>query len=217
MNAAAPFFLAAAALALPAATALAAPSVALQGMLGKSALLVIDGGTPRTLAPGQSWQGVKVIATSGDTATVEIDGQRRSLRVGEAPSRVQGVAPRNSANKFILTADARGHFFTGGFINNRPIRFMVDTGASFIALSEAMAEAAGLDYKNAQRVTMNTANGQAQGWARKRAQVRVGDVTIYNVDAVITPAPMPAALLGNSFLNHFAMQRNGSRMEFTRR
>ena len=87
---------------------------------------------------------------------------------------------------------------------------MVDTGASFIALSEAMAEAAGLDYKNAQRVTMNTANGQAQGWAMKLAQVRVGDVTIYNVDAVITPAPMPAALLGNSFLNHFAMQRNGS-------
>ncbi|MBO7410868.1 MAG: TIGR02281 family clan AA aspartic protease, partial [Ottowia sp.] len=146
------------ALALP---ALAAPSVALQGMMGKSALLVINGGAPRAVAPGQRVQGVKVISTQGDEAVVEIEGQRLTLRVGEAPGKVQGSAPAasTSGNRIILTADSRGHFFTNGHINGRPIRFMVDTGASYVALSESMAQNLGLDYKSAQRVNMATANG----------------------------------------------------------
>ena len=202
------------ALALP---ALAAPSVALQGMMGKSALLVINGGAPRAVAPGQRVQGVKVISTQGDEAVVEIEGQRLTLRVGEAPGKVQGAAPSASGNRLILTADSRGHFFTDGHINGRPIRFMVDTGASYVALSESMAQNLALDYKSAQRVNMATANGTTQGWMMKLSQVRVNDVMVYNIDAVITPATMPAALLGNSFLNHFSMERHGSRMELTKR
>ena len=202
------------ALALP---ALAAPSVALQGMLGKSALLVINGGAPRAVAPGQRVQGVRVISTQGDEAVVEIEGQRLTLRVGEAPGKVQGSAPVASGNRIILTADSRGHFFTDGHINGRPIRFMVDTGASYVALSESMAQTLGLNYKEAQRVNMATANGTTEGWMMKLGQVRVNDVMVYNIDAVITPATMPAALLGNSFLNHFSMERHGSRMELNKR
>lgn len=207
-----------AALVLSAAPALAAPSVALQGMLGKSALLVINGGAPRAVAPGQRVQGVKVISTQGDQAVVEIEGQRLTLRVGEAPGKVQGSAPSaGRGNRIILTADSRGHFFTDGHINSRPIRFMVDTGASYVALSESMAQSLGLNYKNAQRVNMATAGGTTQGWMMKLNQVRVNDVMVYNIDAVITPATMPAALLGNSFLNHFSMERHGSRMELNKR
>ena len=201
-------------LALP---ALAAPSVALQGMIGKSALLVINGGAPRAVAPGNAVQGVKVISTQGDEAVVEIEGKRLTLRVGEAPGKVQGSAPSASGNRIILTADSRGHFFTDGAINGRPIRFMVDTGASYVALSESMAQNLGLNYKSAQRVNMSTANGTTQGWMMKLNQVRVSDVAVYNIDAVITPATMPAALLGNSFLNHFSMERHGSRMELNKR
>ena len=184
------------ALALPAVPALAAPSVALNGMIGTSALLVINGGAPRAVAPGSAVQGVKVISTQGDEAVVEIEGKRLTLRVGEAPGKVQGSAPSASGNRIILTADSRGHFFTDGAINGRPIRFMVDTGASYVALSESMAQNLGLNYKSAQRVN---------------------NVMVYNIDAVITPANMPAALLGNSFLNKFHMERNGSRMELTKR
>lgn len=210
-------------LALPLAAALAAwpafaaPSVALQGMLGQRALLVVNGGAPRAVAPGGSWQGVKVIATQGEQAVVEIEGQQMTLRVGEAPGKVQGSAPAASGRSLVLTADARGHFFTDGAINGRPIRFMVDTGASYVSLSESMAQNLGLDYKNAQRVNMATAGGNAEGWMMKLNQVRVSGVAVYNIDAVITPAAMPAALLGNSFLNHFSMERNGSRMELTKR
>ena len=85
------------------------------------------------------------------------------------------------------------------------------------ALSESMAQNLGLNYKEAQRVNMATANGTTEGWMMKLGQVRVSDVMVYNIDAVITPATMPAALLGNSFLNHFSMERHGSRMELTKR
>ena len=162
-------------------------------------------------------QGVKVISTQGDEAVVEIGGKRLKLRVGEAPGKVQGSAPAANGDRIILTADSRGHFFTDGHINNRSVRFMVDTGASYIALSQSMADSLGLDYKQGQRVNMATANGTTQGWMMKLHQVRVDDVAVYNIDAVITPAAMPAALLGNSFLNHFSMERHGSRMELNKR
>jgi len=68
---------AAAALAPPSATA---QSVALSGVLGSKALLVIDGGTPRALAAGESLQDVRVLQVSGDTAEVEIKGRRQTLR-----------------------------------------------------------------------------------------------------------------------------------------
>ena len=62
-----------------------AQAVALQGMLGNKALLMVDGSHPKTVAPGESHMGVKVISTSGDQAVVEVGGKRHTLRVGDAP------------------------------------------------------------------------------------------------------------------------------------
>ena len=62
-----------------------AQSVALAGMLGNKALLVVNGTAPKTVAAGETHEGVKVISTSGDQAVVEQDGKKSTLRVGEAP------------------------------------------------------------------------------------------------------------------------------------
>ena len=91
MKRAAPF-LVASGLLLVAAAASAQNVVQLQGMLGRKALLVIDGGVPRIVAAGESVNGVKVISTSGDTAEIEIDGKRRTLHIGDAPSSVGSAA-----------------------------------------------------------------------------------------------------------------------------
>lgn len=194
-----------------------AQSVALQGMLGSKALLIIDGGAPRTLGPGQSAQGVKVLSTSGDQAVVEVGGQRRTLRVGEAPANVGGARMDGGGDKVVLTADSRGHFFSEGSINNRPAQFMVDTGASVVALGEGEAQRLGLDYKKGRRVQVATANGAAPAYLFKIDQLRLGDVTVYGVDAVVSPSAMPAILLGNSFLNRFNMRRDGDQMTLQRR
>jgi aspartyl protease family protein len=199
-----------------AAGAACAQGVSLQGMLGSKALLLV-GGVPHAVAPGETWQGIKVLSTSGEQAVVLIDGQRVVLRVGEAPANVGRNVPSGGGDRIALTADSRGHFFTQGSINNRPVQFMVDTGASVVALGQAEADRLGLDYKRGRMVPLGTANGMVVGWAFKIAALRIGDVVSYEVDAVVTPAAMPAALLGNSYLSRFNMRREGSQMMLTKR
>lgn len=198
------------------ALAASAQTVALQGMLGNKALLMVGGGAPRAVAPGETHQGVKVISTSGDQAVVVVDGRRFTLRVGEAPASVGGAAP-GGGDRIALTADGRGHFLTQGSINNRPAQFMVDTGASVVAIGQGEADRLGLDYKSGRLVMMNTANGATRGWLFKINNLRIGDVTAYEVDAVVTPAAMPTILLGNSFLNRFNMRRDGDQMMLIKR
>ncbi|MES2424966.1 MAG: TIGR02281 family clan AA aspartic protease, partial [Pseudomonadota bacterium] len=100
------------------ASAAHATSVALQGMLGSKALLIVDGGAPRGVAPGESHNGVKVLSTSGDQAVVEIAGQRHTLRVGEAPASVGGAGGGGRGSRIVLTSGTGGHFTTQGAINS---------------------------------------------------------------------------------------------------
>jgi aspartyl protease family protein len=198
-----------------------AQSVALAGMLGSKALLVVNGSAPRSVAAGETHQGVKVVSASGDQAVLEFAGRRQTLRVGEAPVSV-GAGPGDSAAKsggkrIVLTAGSGGHFMTPGQINGRAVQFMVDTGATGIAMSAADAERAGINYKGGQPVQLSTANGVTQGYRVKLNSVRVGDVEVHDIDAVVSPQPMPYMLLGNSFLSRFQMSRDNDQMTLTRR
>ena len=205
-------------LAPPPATA---QSVALRGVLGSKALLVIDGGTPRALAAGDSLQDVRVLQVSGDTAEVEIKGRRQTLRLGEAPISLggRGAAAGDPAlgRRVVLKADNRGHFIERGQINGKTMVYMVDTGASSVAIGRSDAERMGLPFLKGQPVMMRTANGDAQGWSLRLDSVRAGDVEVFGVDAVVAPLAMPYVLLGNSFLAHVQMTRQGSEMVLERR
>ena len=194
-----------------------AQSVSLQGMLGNKALLIVDGSAPKTVAPGEAWKGVKVLSTQGDLATVEAGGRRFTLRVGEAPASVGGGAAAPSSGRIVLTAQSGGHFMATGSINGRAAYFMVDTGATAVSLSASDAERYGIDYKAGQPTHISTANGVSQGWRLKLASVRVGDVELREVDALVSPQPMPFVLLGNSFLGRFQMRRDNDQMVLERR
>ncbi len=189
--------------------------VGLAGVFPGKALLTINGGAPRTVAVGSTTdEGVKVIAVDGQSATVEIGGQRRALRVG------QNVAAQPSGSgpaTVTLTADSRGHFITMGNVNGVPIRFLVDTGASLISLGAGDARRAGIDPSKGQKAITNTANGQATVSLVKVNSIRVGDVVLNNVDASVHQQDMPVALLGMSFLNRMEMQRNGDTMILKKR
>ena len=200
------------------ALAAGAQTVQLNGMLGKKALLVIDGGAPRIVAPGESANGVKVLSTSGDTAVVEFSGRQQLLRIGEAPASVGAVANApGSGTRIVLSAGSGGHFMTPGRINGQQVQFMVDTGASAVALGEAEAQRLGVHYKEARTTTSSTANGIVRTWVVKLDSVRVGDVELHDVDGVVVPAFMPYVLLGNSFLNRFQMKRDNEMMVLERR
>lgn len=209
-----------AALALCAAAAVSqaqAQAVNLSGMLGNKALLVVDGAEPKLVAPGESFRGVRVVSTQGQSAVVDVAGQRQTLRIGDAPVSVGRPAAAPSGARIVLSADSGGHFVAQGMLNSKPVQFMVDTGATTIGVSVSDADRIGLQYKNGQAVQIATANGVVPGWRIRLASVRLSDVEVRDVDAVVTPIAMPFVLLGNSFLTRFQMTRNNEQMVLEKR
>ncbi|MBE0626659.1 MAG: TIGR02281 family clan AA aspartic protease [Burkholderiales bacterium] len=201
------------ALALLAPPGLAA-EVALVGLVGTRAIVVIDGGQPRTLAPGQKTaEGVVLLGTEKNAASFEIDGRRRTLRMGSAY-----LAPGPGRQSVVLKADARGHFVTAGSINGGSVRFLVDTGATFVSLTAVEAKRLGIDYLRGARGQVQTANGLAAAYRVKLDTVKIGDIELNNVDAVVSEGDaMGLTLLGMSFLNRMEMRRDSQSMTLTRR
>jgi aspartyl protease family protein len=192
-----------------------AAEVSVIGLFPNKAVVVIDGGAPRVLTAGQKpVDGVSLVSTDRDTATLLIDGQQKTLRIGQH----HGAAPAAAAQSATLTADAQGHFVVDGQINGGPVRFLVDTGATAVSLSAGDAGRLGIDYKKGQPGLMGTANGAALAYRVKLDSVRVGDIVVNNVDAaVLEGSQMPFALLGMSFLNRMDMKRAGQTMVLIRR
>lgn len=194
--------------------AVSAQDVGLAGIMGSKAMLMVNGGEPQAVPVGQTLDGVKVLSIQGDQVIIEVGGRKRPLRVGQ---HAIGAASADGSGKIIMTADGRGHFYTTGTVNGTSVRFVVDTGATSIALGPTDARRIGLDLGRGQRGLSNTANGQVVVTRIPLDTVRIGDITLHNVDAVVLPAEMPIALLGMSFLNRMEMQRDGSTMTLKKR
>ena len=161
---------------------------------------------------------MKVLSTQGDTAVVQVEGKRMNVRVGDLPASVgeqAGSAARG--DKIVLSAGDGGHFMAQGSINGKATQFMVDTGATTVAMGASDAKRLGLDYTSGKPVRMNTANGATLGYLLKLNSVRIGDVDVANVDAIVTQQAMPYVLLGNSFLTRFSMRKDNGQMTLERR
>lgn len=202
-----------------------AQSVSLAGRMGPRALLLIDG-QPRTLALGETAQGVKLLMLDGDSATVVVQNQRLTLSMGAQPANVGMALPgpaaasanlRDSGQRIVLGASSDGHFQVYGSIGGVSVRFLVDTGATAVSMSQREAERLGLAWRAGKRISMQTANGVAPAWRLSIDRVRIGDVELHQVDAVVSQEDLPVVLLGNSFLNRFRMQRDGDQMVLERR
>ena len=191
--------------------AVSAQSVSFSGHMGYRALLVIDG-VPRSLSVGSAVAGVQLISVNPSEAVIDIAGKRQTLLLGGAPVSLAGANSAGGGTQIVLSAADGGHFVTAGSINGKAVQFMVDTGATTIAISAVEADRIGLKYKDGEHLTGNTANGTVNGYRTSLGVVRVGDVQVYNVEAAVLPMPMPHVLLGNSFLNRFQMKRDNERM-----
>ena len=199
------------------ASAAQAQSVTLAGSMGSKALLVIDG-QPHTLAVGQSAMGVTLLHLSDGQAQVQRGGSTATLRLGGAPARLAGTPQAAAtAREIVLPVGLGGHFMSSGAINGRPVQFMVDTGATVVAISQAEAERIGLDFRNAPRAMTQTANGAVPVHRVSLNAVRVGEVEVNHIDAIVMPAQMPYVLLGNSFLSRFQMRRDNDLLRLERR
>jgi len=195
--------------------AAAAADVALIGVIGdKAAVLAVDGGDPKTVKVGQQWKGISVISVEKDRATVEFDGKKRVLVQGQ---HYRSTAATSDRERVVLAADTHGHFVSDGAINGNPVRFLVDTGATSVALPAYDADRLGIDYRKGRRGISNTAGGPVTVYRVSLDSVRLGGIELRTVDAVVIEQGLDIALLGMSFLNRVEMQRDGSTMTLIRR
>lgn len=117
-----------------------------------------------------------------------------------------------SSGELLIPRSPDGHFYVDGEINHQPVTFLVDTGASSVAISSRVARAAGLP--EGRPVSVSTANGTRQARLVHGVPVRVGPL-VHNDVSVTTGLDMgdgSGALLGQSFLRHFDVRIDGSRM-----
>ncbi len=195
-----------------------AQTVTLGGTLGDKAVLVVDG-VPRTLSRGASVAGVKLVNIANGEVEVEVANRRMLLRLGGAQLKLDPSASSSSSqgNQIVMTAGTGGHFFSAGSINGQPVTFLVDTGATYIALSQAEADRLGVRYRDGQRGMAQTANGPVPVHRARLASVRIGDVQVFDVEATVVPMQMDQILLGNSFLTRFQMKRDNDTLTLVRR
>jgi len=194
-----------------------AQSVAMSGSMGSKSLLVVDGSAPKAVSVGQTHRGVKVLSVSADQTVVEAGGKRLVVYLGSSPVSTGGAALGSGGSKIVLTAVSGGHFVSPGSINGHAVEFLVDTGATTIAMSMSDAKRMGIDYEKGRPMVGSTATGLVNGYQVRLQKVRIQDVEVYDVEAAVLPGSMSHLLLGNSFLTRFQMKRDNDQLTLTKR
>ena len=199
------------------ASAAAATDVNVIGLFRGKAVVVVNGSKPRTLNVGDATpEGVKLVSVDTEQAVLEIDGKRRSIGMGQSIS-VAALSTGGRAQA-TLAADTRGHFMATGQINGQSVHFLVDTGASMISMNASEARRLGVNYLKGQRGYAQTANGPATVYKVRLDTVRVGDISVTDVDALVHDGnALPLVLLGMSFLNRVEMRHDGPTMTLIKR
>jgi aspartyl protease family protein len=196
-----------------------AAEIVVSALFNGKAVITVDGGKPRTVNAGQvTPEGVKLLSATSEAAVIEYGGRRETLSTGNGMRVGGGASTASSSSQAVLKADARGHFYANGLIDGNSVRFLVDTGATTVALSTTEARRLGIDYRAGTRSTGRTANGMVVSYGVKLDTVQVGDITLQNVDAHILDGMGPSdVLLGMSFLNRMQMQRDGDTLVLVKR
>ena len=132
------------------------------------------------------------------------NGQASSPGRTYQPSPVENYAS-SDGSEFVIEGDSRGHYFVNADIGGREIGFLVDTGASLVALSEEDADTIGypihqLEYSG----RVNTANGVARVAPILIDEITIGDNVVRNVQGAVIEGHTGQSLLGMTFLRKLA-------------
>ena len=203
--------------ALLAAPALAATQLNVVGLFSNKAVIAINGSAPQTISAGQTKNGVKLISADSESATFLVEGKQQTLKMGQAASIAGGSASANNS-PVSLYADQAGHFFGNLSINGASLKYVVDTGATTVALNSGDAKFAKIDYEKGERINMSTANGEVSAYLVKLNTLKVGTIILNNVDATVNEGGSPTVvLLGMSALNRLDMKRENSIMTLSKK
>jgi aspartyl protease family protein len=156
-------------------------------------------------------EGVKLISANSQGAVLEINGEQQNYLLGNHIGSSYTAAP---AQPEVSLWPTNGMYLTTGTINGYAVDFLVDTGASAVALNAATAKRLGLDYLRGQAISVKTASGIEKAYKVQLDYVQLEEIKLYNVGAMVLDGPEPTtALLGMTFLGQLDMQHNGERLD----
>ena len=185
--------------------------IEVQGLFSGKAVLLIDG-KRHIVAEGEaSPEGVRVISADSKSAVLEVDGEQKHYALGNSIS--TSYARAESVKEQII-ADGAGMYFVHGSINGHSVKFLVDTGATTIAMSALDAKRLGIPYRIIGKPSRaSTASGIAETYEIQLKTVKVGRLVQRNVDAVVINGNHPReVLLGMTFLDRLKVEKEGNKM-----
>lgn len=180
------------------------------GLFRDQAIVEVDGRQVILKAGGPAKRGVRLLSTDGQEAVFEVDGVEFRYRHGTQIGSNRLGTP--SAGKVVQIApDTGGMYFVSGAINGYPVRFLVDTGATLVAMNKSTAKRLGINYMlDGEEGLSQTASGYVKTYLVKLSRVTVGEITLTDVEGAVIDGHQPLeVLLGNSFLGRVNMERKG--------
>ena len=202
--------------ALPLSMPAGAAEVKAIALFKDRAVLRIDG-KQRTLKVGQeSPEGVRLIEANAKHARVAVDGAEHELALD---GRIQGNLSARATAVVRLVPGAGGHYFADGQVNGHPVNFLVDTGATTIAMNKHLARSIGLRYMvDGSPGMVETASGMVAAYDVILDEVKIHALRLTRVAAVVIDGDFPSdPLLGQSFLNRLDLHRAGAVLEIRAR
>jgi aspartyl protease family protein len=191
----------------------AASSVEVEALLGKTAVLLING-ERNTLRVGQSFAGVTLVSTQPTSATLTIDGNTQTVGLSQ---RVGTIYQPIQEQVVTIPRDAKLQYQTTATINGRSVLVMVDTGANMVAISSEQARSMNIDYGIGTPSRVETASGLSNAYAVTLRSVNVGGIQVDNVPAMVVEGAYPATvLLGMSYLQHVKLQEHNGVLSLSR-
>lgn len=186
------------------------------GLFSGKAILSVNGGKPKTYAVGQTTpEGIRLLFADSSKVVLEVEGKRRELGMGQGVSIGGGASAAQTAT---LYANNAGHFLGEAYINGSPVKFLLDTGATSIALSGKEARRLGLQYLGGDIGYAQTANGAVKMYRISLNTVKIGGIVMHQVEAAVLEGDSPPiVLLGMSALNRLQMERDGMVLTLTKK
>ncbi len=183
------------------------------GLFKNVAVLNISG-NERLLKVGQlSPEGVLLVSADSKEAVIEISGKKIHMTLS---SRIGAEFKTPASVTVSIMLNGAGQYRTTGSINGRPVSFLVDTGATIVAINSITAKSLGIDSSRGRVLRATTASGVVESAEVFLDIVKVGGIKIRNVQAAVIPGSFPLdILLGMSFLRNVEIRENAGTMQLT--